>query len=121
MNPADTLAGLYEQWRALTGAEEKAIRGEQWDELLRHHEAKAQLQRHIVEHSRLVPAELQEARFRPVLEDLAGGERRNASLLAGQIEARRGLQRELDRTQQRLRQIHRRYVHAPAEHWHSYS
>ncbi len=121
---------MYERWATLTEAEGQAIRSAAWPQVSRLQDEKHSLQGQIVNASERLQAEMDctsaqwktvEQTIRSVIERLIVMETRNGEILvAKRLEAEEE-RRDLDRTDQNLRKVHRAYGSSRNATWNSYS
>ena len=122
MKPAEELNALYRQWRRLTEAEARFIRGNFWDQIDQLQSTKAHLQPRITEMSAQLDPVEHEHRFRPVVEELIRLEQHNRELIQAQRQIAQHQKEELEQSSRHLRQLHRSYAPGLARtHWQSYS
>ena len=128
MNATVQLLELYEQWKHLTEREGAAILASDCMEVRDCQQKKQKLQPEIIKVSDLVkdssrPADGSdfEPRLRECINELIQLETNNSATLETRLNATRQEKENLDRTSNRLRQIHKSYVPSQASVWNQYS
>ena len=130
MSDSSQLRKLYEQWRALTEQEGRAIRAADWPRVeefqSEKHRLQAQIQTAGDELDKAVrPAGANRAaverEFRAFVEDLIARERENDLALAAQRQITEEHKAELHQASRQLRQVHQAYAPGRPPLWQSYS
>jgi hypothetical protein len=130
MSARNELMALYQEWRTLSEAEGEAIQSAIWPQVNRCQSAKSQLQTRILAAHELFQAELaahgldareHEAQYRKTIAELILLEQRNGEFLDAQRQRAAAQIRELGRTRQNLRHVHRAYAGPREAAWNSYS
>ena len=122
MNASVQLLELYDQWKHLTEQEGAGILASDWTEVRRCQLSKQELQPEIIRVSNQVKnasreSEEFEPRLRERINELIRLETNNSANLETRLKSKRQEKESLDRTSQRLRQIHKSYVPSPASVW----
>jgi predicted RNase H-like nuclease (RuvC/YqgF family) len=122
MNASVELLELYDQWKQLTEREGAGILASDWAEVHRCQKSKQELQPEIIKVSDQVKKASQqsggfEPRLRERINALIQLETSNSANLETRLESTRQERESLDRTSQRLRQIHKSYIPSQAAVW----
>jgi hypothetical protein len=121
MSPELEFTALLDKWRRLTEEEGCAISAGNWAQVENFQSAKSLLQPRISEvRERIAPAR-HESQFRPIIDELIRLERRNQSLIDNRRKAAQEQERDLNRSDRNLRQIHKSYLPPARALWQSYS
>ncbi|MEW6158460.1 MAG: hypothetical protein AB1813_13590 [Verrucomicrobiota bacterium] len=128
MRFGQSLFELYADWKRWTEIESEAIRHGEWQRVEECQQKKNELKARIVEATGALEANSGpafrtdlERELRRVIGELIGLEARNSELLAARRQQAELEQKELDRTSQNLRQLHRAYAPGPRQGWQRYS
>ncbi len=129
MSARQTIAGLLEQWRCLTGGETQAIQTGAWADLKKIQADKADLQPQLTaamdewaaENRGLPAAGAGDHPFRAEVNQLIALEASNGALLADQMRKRREALASLEQAGRRLRRVRGSYASRPEANWQSYS
>ena len=127
MNATVQLLELYDQWKHLTEREGAAILASDWTEARDCQQKKQTLQPEIIKASDLVKNPSRqgtdefEPRLRECINELIQLETNNSATLETRLKSTRQEKEKLDRTSNRLRQIHKSYVPSQAPIWNQYS
>lgn len=122
MEASVQLLELYDQWKQLTEREGAGILASDWTEVHRCQKSKQELQPEIIKVSTQVKKASQqseelEPRLCERINELIRLERSNSANLETRLESTRQEKESLDRTSQRLRQIHKSYIPSQAAVW----
>jgi predicted RNase H-like nuclease (RuvC/YqgF family) len=126
MNSTVQLLELYDQWKSLTEREGAAILASDWTEVHRCQQSKQKLQPQIIHASDEIKnlsrhMDQFEPRLRECINELIQLENFNSANLELRLKSAREEKDNLDRTSQRLRQIHKSYVPSQGSVWDQYS
>ena len=129
MVTTNSLLDLYEEWKALTLNEARAIQHSDWEETLLLQGAKRELQPRILrwtEHARASceddhQKQTLDGAIRQVVNALIWLERENSALVKDRLASCKDSRQQLDQASKRLRQVHQSYVPARAAVWTQYS
>jgi hypothetical protein len=125
----ERLWDVYNEWKALTEQEGRAIRDADWTRVHERQQQKRSLQSEIIHLTGQIHADFRsksdeanfDARLRGIVNELLLLETRNNATLQGSIDTVREQRRDLDATSNRLRQLHARYVPNRAAAWENFS